>query len=55
MQNVNSRDVSIADNTYSKYNDIINRLWGDLKSQLSENEFNTLYQEQKNCLDEKMA
>lgn len=52
---VNSKDVSMADKTYSKYTDIINRLWGNLKSQLSESEFNTLYKEQKNWLDEKMS
>lgn len=52
---VNSRDISAADNTYSKYNDIINRLWGSLKSQLSESEYSALYKEQKNWLDEKMT
>ncbi len=52
---VNSQDVSIANNTYKKYNDIINRLWGSLKSQLPQSEFDSLYKEQKEWLDEKMT
>ncbi|WP_252254161.1 hypothetical protein [Clostridium sp. ZBS12] len=51
---ISSNNLELANSTYMKFNDLINRLWTDLKKQLPEDEYNKLLKDEMNWIETKL-